>query len=119
MLPDALRDQGAQVDVLALYETVAEPLSQQALSAARSADYITFTSSSTVRFFLESVQRSGVIADGTPLLSASTRVISIGPVTSQTLREHGLPPHVEAEQHDVDGLIDALLAEAVVLPRHH
>ncbi|MFZ2050840.1 MAG: uroporphyrinogen-III C-methyltransferase [Solirubrobacteraceae bacterium] len=119
VLPDALRAQGAEVDVLALYETVAEPLSQQALSAARSADYITFTSSSTVRFFLESVQRSGVIADGTPLLSESTRVISIGPVTSRTLHEHGLPPHVEAKQHDVDGLIDALLAEAVVLPRHH
>ena len=53
MLPDALRARGAEVDVLALYETVAEPLSPEALDGARAADYITFTSSSTVRFFLD------------------------------------------------------------------
>ena len=107
VLPDALRAQGAQVDVLALYETVAEPLSEQALASARQADYITFTSSSTVRFFL---QAAG--ADAGPLLSKSTRIASIGPVTSQTLREHGLDPHMEAQRHDIDGVIQALLADA-------
>jgi uroporphyrinogen-III synthase len=45
-------------------------------------------------------------------LSATTRILSIGPITSQTLREHGLEPHVEAEDHDVDGIIQALLADA-------
>ena len=53
VLPDALRARGVQVDVLALYETLAEPLCQSALTAALQADYITFTSSSTVRFFFE------------------------------------------------------------------
>ncbi len=53
VLPEALRARGIEVDVLALYETVAEPLSERGLAAARSADYVTFTSSSTVRFFLE------------------------------------------------------------------
>jgi uroporphyrinogen-III synthase len=38
--------------------------------------------------------------------------VSIGPVTSETLREHGMEPHVEAERHDVDGVIDALLGDA-------
>ena len=90
MLPDALRARGAEVDVLALYETVAEPLSTQALAAARQADYVTFTSSSTVRFFLAA-------AGGAAGLSPDTRIVSIGPVTSATLREHGLEPHVEAE----------------------
>jgi uroporphyrinogen III methyltransferase / synthase len=104
VIPDALRARGAQVDVLALYETVAEPLSPQALTAARQADYITFTSSSTVRFFLEA-------ASGSAGLSAETRIVSIGPVTSETLREHGLEPHVETEDHDVDGVIQALLAD--------
>ena len=104
VIPDALRARGAQVDVLALYETVAEPLSPQALTAAREADYITFTSSSTVRFFLEA-------AGGSAGLSPETRIVSIGPVTSETLREHGLEPHVEAEDHDVDGVIQALLAD--------
>jgi uroporphyrinogen III methyltransferase / synthase len=102
MLPDALRARGAEVDVLALYETVAEPLSEQALAAARAADYITFTSSSTVRFFLQ--------AAGMP--SPITRIASIGPVTSATLREHDLEPHIEAQRHDIDGLVDALLADA-------
>jgi uroporphyrinogen III methyltransferase / synthase len=105
VLPDALRARGAQVDVLALYATIAEPLSPQALTAAREADYITFTSSSTVRFFLD--------ATGGPAgLAPETRIVSIGPVTSETLREHGLKPHVEAERHDVDGVIEALLTDA-------
>ncbi len=105
VLPDALRARGAEVDVLELYETVAEPLSPAALAAARSGDYITFTSSSTVRFFLEG-------AGGSADLAPTTRIVSIGPVTSATLREHGLEPDVEAADHDIDGLVAALLADA-------
>ncbi len=105
VLPDALRARGAEVDVLELYETVAEPLSPPALAAARAADYITFTSSSTVRFFLEA-------AGGSADLAPATRIVSIGPVTSATLREHGLEPDVEAADHDIDGLVAALLADA-------
>jgi uroporphyrinogen III methyltransferase/synthase len=104
VLPDALRARGVDVDVLALYETVAEPLSAAALADAGAADYIAFTSSSTVRFFLEA-------AGGAAALSPETRIVSIGPITSQTLREHGLEPCVEAERHDIDGIIDALLAD--------
>ncbi len=105
VLPDALRARGAEVDVLELYETLAEPLSERALAAALAADYITFTSSSTVRFF---IQAAGAGA----ALSPATRVVSIGPVTSATLREHGLEPHVQARRHDIDGLVQALLADA-------
>jgi uroporphyrinogen III methyltransferase/synthase len=105
VLPDALRARGAEVDVLELYETVAEPLSPPTLAAARAADYITFTSSSTVRFFLEA-------AGGSADLSPATRIVSIGPVTSATLREHDLEPDVEAADHDIDGLVAALLADA-------
>jgi uroporphyrinogen III methyltransferase/synthase len=104
VIPEALRARGTQVDVLALYETVAEPLSPDALKAALEADYITFTSSSTVRFFLDAAGSSAG-------LSPETRIVSIGPVTSETLREHGLQPHVEAEDHDVDGVVQALLAD--------
>ncbi len=105
VLPDALRERGARVDVLALYETVAEPLDDGTLAAARAADYVTFTSSSTVRFFLDA-------AGGDVGLSDGTRVVSIGPVTSAALRERGLEPHVEAARHDVDGVLDALVADA-------
>jgi uroporphyrinogen-III synthase len=67
-------------------------------------DYITFTSSSTVEFFLAAW--AGQIPE-------RARLVSIGPVTSQTLRDHGLEPHVEAARHDLDGVIDALVSDAV------
>jgi uroporphyrinogen III methyltransferase/synthase len=105
VLPDALRERGAIVEVLALYETVAEPLAPSALEAARNADYLTFTSSSTVRLFLEA-------GDGELGVSDTTRVVSIGPVTTETLREAGLEPHLEAARHDIDGVVEALLADA-------
>ena len=108
VLPDALRASGAEVDVLDLYETVVEPLSAEALELARAADYITFTSASTVRNFLSA---AGERANG-PALSAQTRVVSIGPVTSETLREHGLNVDVQAAEHDIGGLLHALLADA-------
>jgi uroporphyrinogen III methyltransferase / synthase len=104
VLVDALRERGAEVDVVALYETVASPLTDAQLAAVTDADYVTFTSSSTVRFFLES---AGGVA-----CRLRARIVSIGPVTSTTLREHGLEPHVEASSHDIDGLIEALVADA-------
>jgi uroporphyrinogen III methyltransferase/synthase len=102
VLPDALRERGAEVDVLALYETVAEPMSAAQRDGVAGADYVTFTSSSTVRFFFEGV------GDG---LLSRTRLASIGPVTSDALRERGREPDVEAERHDIDGLIAALVAD--------
>jgi uroporphyrinogen III methyltransferase/synthase len=92
------------------------------------ADYITFTSSSTVRNLLASAGaelRARAGADAPP--SAATkarasagakpparypRIVSIGPVTSATLREHGLRVDLEAPRHDVDGLLAAILADA-------
>ena len=102
VLPDGLHERGASVDVLALYETVAEQLSEAETAALKEVTYVTFTSSSTVNFFLSG---GGLVTDG-------ARVVSIGPVTSGTLREHGIEPDVEAQQHDIDGLVAALLADA-------
>jgi uroporphyrinogen III methyltransferase / synthase len=107
VLPDALRARGADVDVLALYETVPEPLAPEALALAAGARYITFTSSSTVRFFLRAAADGGRVE-----LAPTTRIVSIGPITSETLREHGLAPHVEAERHDIEGVLQALVADA-------
>ena len=121
VLPKALRARGTEVEVLDVYETLVEPLSEPALAAARQADYITFTSSSTVRFFLQALTAAeGGRAGDSPSgagpapggLPAGVRIVSIGPVTSQTLRESGLEVHVEAARHDVDGLIEALLTDA-------
>jgi uroporphyrinogen III methyltransferase/synthase len=103
VLPDALRERGAEVDVVALYETVREEPDNEAVEAAQSADYVTFTSSSTVRNLTEALD------DRFP---TSARIVSIGPVTSEAARDAGLEVDVEAERHDIDGIIAALLADA-------
>jgi len=104
VLPDALRSRG-DVEVVALYETVAEPLSDEARSAAASADYVLFTSASSVRFFA---------AAGGAL--TGPRLVSIGPATSDELRAHGAEPDLEADPHTPDGMIAALLADADHVP---
>jgi uroporphyrinogen III methyltransferase / synthase len=104
VLPGALRERSAEVDVVDLYDTVAEPLSDEARAALPRATYVTFTSSSTVRFFAE--------AGGLDGLSDAARVVSIGPVTSSTARERGIEVHVEAGRHDIDGLVEALVEDA-------
>jgi uroporphyrinogen III methyltransferase / synthase len=103
VLPDALRERGAEVDVLALYETIREEPDAEAIEAAQSADYVTFTSSSTVTNLTEA------LGDSFP---GDARIVSIGPVTSDTARAAGLTVDVEAERHDVGGLIAALLEDA-------
>ena len=55
-----------------------------------------------MRYLLEG---GGVVPDG-------ARIVSIGPVTSATAREHGLAVDVQAARHDIDGLVDALVADA-------
>ena len=104
VLPDALRERRAKVDVVALYETVADEPDPEAVEAASSADYVTFTSSSTVRNFV------AAIGGGFP---ERARVVSIGPVTSEAAREAGLTVDLEAESHDLDGLVEALVADAM------
>jgi uroporphyrinogen III methyltransferase/synthase len=101
VLPDALRERGAEVDVVPLYETVAEPLGDAERAALARATDVTFTASSTVRFLMQALEGQ---------LPPGPRVVSIGPVTSATAREHGLPVDVEATRHDLDGLVEALLA---------
>ncbi|MGI8903945.1 MAG: uroporphyrinogen-III C-methyltransferase [Solirubrobacteraceae bacterium] len=125
VLPVALRERGAEVDELALYETVAEPLSEAQRQALAGADYVTFTSASTVHFLLDGLAgldapgvlgESGGVQDrsagGGVLGRSDARLVSIGPITSAALRERGLKPDVEAGRHDIDGVVEALLADA-------
>jgi uroporphyrinogen III methyltransferase/synthase len=103
VLPDALRERGAEVDVVALYETVPEQPDEAAIEAAQAADYVTFSSSSTV------TNLTAALGDRFP---SAARVVSIGPVTSEAARAAGLTVDVEAERHDIDGLLAALLEDA-------
>jgi uroporphyrinogen III methyltransferase/synthase len=103
VIPEWLRERGAEVDVVALYETVREDPGPEAVEAAQGADYVTFTSSSTVRNLIETLGER---------FPRDARVVSIGPVTTEAAREAGLEVSVEAERHDIGGLVEALLEDA-------
>lgn len=115
VIPLELRRLGALVDVVEAYETVVPPSSRQRLRAAlasqnRRPDWITFTSSSTVRNFVALL--GGKRGRGRPRHMGTegkrVRLASIGPVTSSTLREFGLPVDVEAAEYTIPGLIKAI-----------
>jgi uroporphyrinogen III methyltransferase / synthase len=105
VLPDALRARGAEVDVVALYDTVVEPLSEEQRDLLAKVDYVTFTSASSARNLMTSLGERAAAA------LAGARVVSIGPVTTAEADALGLTVDVEAERHDVDGLVQALLAD--------
>jgi uroporphyrinogen III methyltransferase / synthase len=106
-LPDGIRRMNGMVEEVAVYRTV-RPAGQDVeevrhMLETRAVNAVTFTSSSTVNHFIEMLGSGSV----SPLLDGVV-VASIGPVTSRTLREHGLPVHVEASQYTIDGLVQAL-----------
>jgi len=107
-LTDALAARGADVTAVIAYRTrhddsCAEELRR--LLEADAGDWITFTSSSTVGGFLAAV-------DAEMLRGRRARLASIGPSTSQALRQAGLKVDVEATEHTVDGLVAAIVAAA-------
>jgi len=87
--------------VLVVYRTVPAPMSDTINTQLRTAvDAVTFTSSSTVTNFCDTI--------GEPL-APQPIVVSIGPVTSETAREHGLRVDAEADPHTIEGVVDALI----------
>jgi uroporphyrinogen-III synthase len=103
VLPEGLHALGYAVDVLAVYRTRAADPDPDALERVRKGDVdaCTFTSSSTVENFCAAV---GTLPEPQPL------VVSIGPITSATARERGLRVDVEAENHTIDGVVEALVS---------
>ena len=118
MLPDALRANGAVVDVLPVYDSMPAERLQAPAERIERADFITFTSSSTVQQFVGLMEaagtRGGPDGVGRPLVErlSGAALCSIGPVTSETLRELGLPVAVEASEHTAAGLVAAIAATA-------
>jgi uroporphyrinogen-III synthase len=114
VIPKELRRLGAEVDVVEAYETVAPKASRTKLraafaSAGQRPTVVTFTSSSTVRNFVALVGKSTAHAAA----GSGTRFASIGPVTSATLRELGLPVHIEAADYTIPGLLRAIATGTV------
>jgi uroporphyrinogen III methyltransferase/synthase len=98
-LPEGLRARGWEVEVVEAYRTALGRPSEEALAAARSADAVTFTSSSTVTNYLEAAGGERV----PPVVAC------IGPVTAETARAAGLNVSVVAVEHTIDGLVGALV----------
>lgn len=118
VIPIELRKMGGTVVVVEAYETVVPESSKNKLQAlmkdpAQRPHVVAFTSSSTVRNFVELLGGR----ERLPKLLHGVRMASIGPITSGTLREFGLPVHVEAEEYTIVGLTLAILADQKAVQR--
>ena len=109
-LPEALREAGCEVDVVAAYET--HPAARETTERLRGmlegkrVDAITFTSASTVHAFCDAVGK-----DAAALLSKSGAIVaSIGPITSEAAAAHDIAVHATASTYTLEGLLVALEA---------
>jgi uroporphyrinogen III methyltransferase/synthase len=118
-LANDLRRAGADVTELAAYRTVVRPPESARLSALFETDrpdVITFTSSSTVLGLFAGL--AALDRDSASALRGIT-LAAIGPITANTLREHGLTPAVIAENYTIPGLVRALVAHYSAQPSPH
>lgn len=107
-LPEALEALGAIVDDVPCYQTEAETEDRSGAAARlleTGADWLTFTSSSTVAHFHARFDLPALLKKFPELQMAT-----IGPETSKALAALGLRPNLEAKAHTIDGLVEALLA---------
>jgi uroporphyrinogen-III synthase len=108
ILPETLRKTGGEVTIAPAYRTV---IPQDSLPKIRALfhspetypDAITFTSSSTVTNLL------ALLADAGLSLPQDIPRISIGPITSRTLRDHNLPAHAESPQPTIASLVEKIV----------
>jgi uroporphyrinogen III methyltransferase/synthase len=101
---------GAIVDDVAVYKTVAEnadPAGAGVRLREEGADWITFTSASTVEHFHARFDLPKLLEK-----FPTARLASIGPETSKAIRALGLKPAIEAKEHTIEGLIAALTSAA-------
>jgi uroporphyrinogen-III synthase/uroporphyrinogen III methyltransferase/synthase len=106
VIPSALQAAGAVVDVVDAYRNVLPEAAPEQLRRALAAgiDAATFTSSSSATHLSEAARVAGI---AWPFAAVSA--VSIGPITSQTLRGLGWPPAAEAEPSDIPGLLAAII----------
>ncbi len=107
LVPSELARLGARVEVVETYRTVmpedAPARAGEIFGGEHKPNWITFTNSSRVKNFLEAAGRQAL---------EGVRVASIGPVTSATARRLGIEVAVEGSQFTIDGLVEAIVAEA-------
>ena len=106
VLPEELKRRGALVDVVPAYRTVksapdAEVLRDMLREGKIHA--VTFTSSSTVKHFLE------LVGEEAETLLKGVVVASIGPITAETAARHGIVSHIVPENYTIPALAEALI----------
>lgn len=69
-------------------------------------DYITFTSSSTVKYLVE------ILGDDKGLIR-DIKKVSIGSITSQTIRDLGFELDIESDQASIDSMVSAILDDVI------
>ena len=106
-LPEMLRRRGATVDEFTIYRAIeAAPEDGALAELAAGVDAITFTSPSTVEYFLTIVDSAGF----NPFETEPPPIVAcIGPITADAAEQSGLPPAVVARDYTVPGLLDALI----------
>jgi uroporphyrinogen III methyltransferase/synthase len=114
-----LQQAGASVEVVAAYRTVGVTYEDEqgreivGLLEAQQLDLLTFTSSSTVRNFMQWLIQFDRDVANSLLTSirqhARPKIACIGPITAQTAREFGLDVHIEAQEYTIAGLIEAII----------
>lgn len=105
-LPHALEEFGAITDDIAVYKTVAETEDIFGATAdfqEHGADWVTFTSGSTVKFFHERFDLPKLVKQ-----FPAMKLASIGPETSKVIKSLGLSPKIEAKEHSAEGLVTEL-----------
>ena len=103
ILPDTLRDMGAEVEVAPAYRTVCGQVDGEALAAELkegNIDMVTFTSSSTVKNLVDIIGSAEVLKD--------VKTACIGPVTADTAKSLGVEPDIIAKEYTIDGLVEAI-----------
>lgn len=108
LIPDQLSQMGCQVEAVDAYETVVDGQNAEQIVhqlKARKIDAITFTSSSTVRYFVQVVSELFV---EWPEWIKDVKVACIGPVTAKTAQKYGFQVDVMAQTYTIEGLITAL-----------
>jgi uroporphyrinogen III methyltransferase/synthase len=110
ILPEALREAGALVDEVEVYRTVKPAQGKTSLEAIlkKGIDVVVFTSSSTVRNFME------LLSDKTAL--NGVKVATIGPVTGETARDYGLEPVISPSEYTIPSLVEAIVEHFRQLP---
>ena len=103
VLPDTLREMGAEVEVAPAYRTVCGQVDGEALASELKEgriDMVTFTSSSTVKNLVK------IIGSAEALKGVKTACI--GPVTADTAKSLGIEPDIIAKEYTIDGLVEAI-----------